>query len=143
MSKLASAALSSPPRSTPRVHTISGIVLNYEGQSDLTFVRSPDVSASGMFVNTARQFPEGAVVNVRFRLALTGASVSARGEVRYCLPGVGIGVEFIALDSATRKLIEREVACGAAGRNFGKKTEQPGRERARGPRSKRRRSGRR
>lgn len=105
--------LSSPPRSVPRIHTVSGIVLNYEGQSDLTFVRSPDVSVRGMFVNTTRHFPQGAILNVRFRLALSGVAVQARSEVRYCLPGVGIGLEFIALDSATRHSIEREVALNA------------------------------
>lgn len=97
------------------MHTISGIVLKYEGHSDLTFVRSPDVSVRGMFVNTTRQFPEGAILNVRFRLALSGASVRARGEVRYCLPGVGIGLEFIALDGETRQRIEREVTLNANG----------------------------
>ena len=106
----------SSPRSARRVHTVSGIVLNYEGRPELTFVRSPDVSARGMFVNTTRQFPEGAILNVRFRLALTGAAVQGRGEVRYCLPGVGIGLEFIGLDSETRHLIEREVALNDGGR---------------------------
>jgi len=73
-------------------------------------VRSPDVSARGMFVNTTRQFPEGAMLNVRFRLGLTGACVEARGKVRYCLPGVGVGLEFIGLDPQARHHIEREVA---------------------------------
>jgi hypothetical protein len=73
MSKSNRRIFPSAPRSNPRVHTISGIVLNYEGQSDLTYVRSPDVSTRGMFVNTTRQFPEGAILNVRFRLALSGA----------------------------------------------------------------------
>ena len=40
-------------------------------------------------------------------------SVQARGEVRYFLPGVGIGLEFIALDPATRRQIEHEVALNA------------------------------
>ena len=135
MSKLANATLAAPSRSSPRVHTISGIVLNYEGQSDLTYVRPPDVSTRGMFVNTTRQFPEGAVLNVRLRLALTGASISARGEVRYCLPGVGIGLEFIALDAATRQLIEREVARGAARPVFRKRPASK-RSRTRPPRSR-------
>ena len=110
MKKNRHSTTASPPRSVPRVHTVSGIVLNYEGRPELTFVRSPDVSARGMFVNTTREFPEGAILNVRFRLGLTGASVQARGEVRYCLPGVGIGLEFIGLDPETRHNIEREVA---------------------------------
>ena len=100
-------------RNAKRVHTVSGIVLNYEGSSDLTFVRSPDVSTRGMFINTARNFPEGAILNVRFRLGLTGATVCARGEVRYSLPGVGIGLEFVGLEAATLKRLEREVECSA------------------------------
>jgi hypothetical protein len=104
--------LAQAPRSTRRVNTVSGIVLNYEGNSELMFVRSPDVSTRGMFINTMRSFPEGAILNVRFRLALTGASIRARGEVRYCLPGVGIGVEFVELEPAMMKLVEREVERG-------------------------------
>lgn len=104
--KTASPSFPSAPRSSPRVHTVSGIMLSYEGQSDLTYIRSPDISVRGMFVNTTRHFPEGAVLNVRFRLALSGASVRARGEVRYCLPGVGLGLEFIGLDVKTRRRIE-------------------------------------
>jgi len=110
ITRAAKPLVSSPPRSVPRVHTISGIVINYEGQPDLTFVRSPDVSVRGMFVNTVRHFPQGAILNVRFRLALSGVAVQARSEVRYCLPGVGVGLEFIALDPTTRLNIEREVA---------------------------------
>lgn len=115
MKKSSHPAAASPPRSARRIHTVSGIILSYEGQPDLTYVRSPDVSARGMFVNTPRQFPEGAIMNVRFRLALTGAAVQARGEVRYCLPGVGIGLEFIGLDAKTRQRIEREVALNDTG----------------------------
>jgi hypothetical protein len=59
-----------------------------------------------MFINNARNFPEGAVLNLRFRLELTGAEVQTRGEVRYCLPGVGAGVEFIRMpDSAIRAIL--------------------------------------
>ena len=110
MTKKPTPSFPSAPRSAPRIHSISGIVLNHEGQSDLTFVRSPDISVRGMFISTTRHFPEGAILNVRFRLTLSGASVQVRGEVRYCLPGVGIGLEFMDLDAATRKLIDREVA---------------------------------
>ena len=74
-----------------------------------------------MFINTMRSFPEGAILNMRFRLALTGASVRARGEVRYCLPGVGIGLEFLGLESAVLKLLEREVERGMAIRKRGKR----------------------
>ena len=132
------------PRSSQRVNTISGIVLNYEGNSELTFVRSPDVSTRGMFINTMRSFPEGAILNVRFRLGLTGASVRVRGEVRYCFPGVGIGLEFVDIEPAVLKLLEREVERGMAIRTRQKRPARSNgkRKRARHPRaaSKSRRS---
>jgi PilZ domain len=116
------------PRSTQRVNTVSGIVLNYEGNSELTIVRSPDVSTRGMFINTTRSFPEGAILNVRFRLALTDASVHARGEVRYCLPGVGIGLEFVNLEPVTLKLLEKEVECGTTIRKRSRSSARPRRK---------------
>jgi PilZ domain-containing protein len=75
--------------------------------------RPPDVSRQGMFINTTRNFPEGAVLNLRFRLALTRAEIHIRCEVRYCLPGVGVGVEFIGISPEAVRDIERETElCG-------------------------------
>ena len=81
----------------------------YEGYSEEVPLRPPDLSARGMFIQTARHFPEGAVLKVRFRLARSGYEVSARAEVRYCLAGVGIGVEFIDIPDEARSAIEEEL----------------------------------
>jgi PilZ domain len=62
-----------------------------------------------MFFNTPTRFPEGTVLNLRFRLALTGAGIRTHCEVRYCLPGVGAGVEFIDISPESVRKIEREV----------------------------------
>ena len=97
------------PRSAARVFSLRDISLSYEGRNEKIAVRSPDISARGMFINTGRPFPEGAVLNVQFRLALTGVQVRARCEVRYCISGEGVGVEFIGLSSEAAKWIEREV----------------------------------
>jgi hypothetical protein len=66
-----------------------------------------------MFINTCRTFPEGAVLNLRFTLVLTGADVRTRCEVRNCQAGVGVGVEFIRLPAEAMKMIEREIALTA------------------------------
>ena len=66
------------------------------------------VSTSGMFINTSRQYAEGAVLNLSFCLALSGLEVQARGEVRYSLPGVGIGVQFIDISKNAIHSIEQE-----------------------------------
>ena len=83
--------------------------MHYEGQAEEVAIRPPDVSIHGMFFNTATRFPEGAVLNIRFRLALSAAEVRTRCEVRYCLPGVGVGVEFIGISPEAVRKIEREV----------------------------------
>jgi hypothetical protein len=41
-----------------------------------------------MFINTGRNFPEGAVLNLKFLLSLSGVEIQTRCEVRYCLKGV-------------------------------------------------------
>jgi PilZ domain len=71
--------------------------------------RLPDVSPQGMFINTSQKFPEGAVLNLNFRLALSGAEIQTRCEVRYCQPGVGVGVEFIGMSSEATRQIEAEI----------------------------------
>lgn len=61
-----------------------------------------------MFINTAADFPEGAILKVSFRLAKSNYPISVRCEVRYCLSGVGIGIEFIDMPSADQKAIAKE-----------------------------------
>jgi len=96
-------------RLNPRVHTIENISVNYEGRTEELATRPPDVSAQGMFISTVRNFPEGAVLNLKFSLALSGAQIATRCEVRYCLPGVGVGVEFIGISPEALRDIEHEV----------------------------------
>jgi hypothetical protein len=52
-----------------------------EGQNEEILVKPPNLSKRGMFINTSRTFPEGAVLNLRFALVLTGAEVRTRCEV--------------------------------------------------------------
>jgi hypothetical protein len=83
--------------------------MTYEGESCEIQIRAPDLSTHGMFVNTATHFPEGAIVNLRFRLTRSNVEVHARSEVRYCLSGVGIGVEFVGLGPDAVRAIEQEL----------------------------------
>jgi c-di-GMP-binding flagellar brake protein YcgR len=102
--------LQSPPvRSYNRYAAYRDLAIAYEGYSEKIPVRAPDISASGMFINTGRRFPEGAIIKVRFRLTRSSYEINARAEVRYCLPGVGIGVEFIEISEADRRAILDEI----------------------------------
>ena len=88
---------------------LSELHLSYEGGGCEIPIRPPDISPHGMFVNTSTHFPEGAVVSLRFRLTLSNFEVHTRGEVRYCLTGIGIGVEFVGLGAEAVRAIKKEV----------------------------------
>lgn len=96
-------------RKAPRYSSLRDLSVTYEGYSEDVATRPPDISTEGMFINTNRNFPEGAVLNVHFRLAETGIEVRARGEVRYCLAGVGVGVEFVEISPEAVRAIEDEI----------------------------------
>ena len=85
------------------------LFITFEGHSEEIPLRPPDLSVKGMFVQTMRPFPEGAVLKIRFRLARSLYEVVARGEVRYCLPGVGIGIEFVEISAEARRAIQEEL----------------------------------
>jgi PilZ domain len=86
----------------------------YEGYTEDIVLRPPDLSPHGMFINTPRAFPEGAILNVSFRLARSGTLVQTRCEVRYCLKGVGIGVEFVRISAEAVSAIEEDLGVQTA-----------------------------
>ena len=75
-------------RRSARCAPFSELSLTYEGRTEEISVRPPDLSPHGMFINTVKRFPEGAIMKLRFRLSRSGIEVHARAEVRYCLAGV-------------------------------------------------------
>lgn len=81
----------------------------YDGIADIVYERSPDLTTSGMFINTPRSYPPGAQLKLRFDLLRTGVIVRVQGDVRYCLPGIGVGVHFVNLPEYARAAIEKEL----------------------------------
>lgn len=106
---MSSAPQQNPSRDAERFAAYRGLNLVYEGRSEVMEVRAPDISPKGMFIHIPRQFPEGAVIKVEFWLSRSGHRVQARAEVRYCLPGVGIGVEFVDITDIDKDAIENEI----------------------------------
>jgi hypothetical protein len=88
---------------------VRSLAVTYEGSTEDITLRAPDISPNGMFINTPNHLPEGAVLRVSFRLPHSNFEVLARCEVRYCLPGVGIGVEFIEISKEAQRAIEEEI----------------------------------
>jgi hypothetical protein len=97
-------------RTSARAHCVREISVSREGNDELIRIKAPDLSPTGMFITASRSFPEGTVLNLKFRLAVTGVEVRTRCEVRYCHPGIGIGVEFIGLSPEATGDIQRELA---------------------------------
>jgi len=101
-------------RKDARYQQLSELRVAYEGYTEEIVLRPPDLSPHGMFINTPREFPEGAILNVSFRLARSGTLVQTRCEVRYCLKGVGIGVEFYRISADAVRAIEEEMGLQTA-----------------------------
>ena len=104
-----------------RAHCVREITVSREGDDELIRIKAPDLSITGMFITAAGTFPEGTVLNLKFRLAATGVEVRTRCEVRYCHPGIGIGVEFIGLSPEAAGAIERELSLSGERPSRGKK----------------------
>jgi hypothetical protein len=96
-------------RNGDRFRGYGDLSIVYEGSSEEIPVRVPDVSTTGMFINTARHFTEGAVIKVHFRLIRSNYEVNARAEVRYCLRGVGVGIQFVDISPQDQAAIEHEL----------------------------------
>jgi hypothetical protein len=98
-----------PSREFDRFATYRGLNIVYEGRREHIEVRAPDISPRGMFIHIPQYFPEGAVLKLEFRLSRSGHIVKARAEVRYSLPGVGIGVEFVDISEEDEQAIAEEI----------------------------------
>jgi PilZ domain-containing protein len=98
-----------------RYPQLTELSMIYEGFEEDICVRPPDISPHGMFINTSTEYPQGAVLKLRFRLSRTSVLIEARCEVRYCLRGVGVGVEFVDISPEAVRAIEDEI--GVANHN--------------------------
>jgi PilZ domain len=104
-------------REWSRYCSLRDLSLRYEGQSESVAVHPPDLSPKGMFINTPVHFPEGSVLKVSFRLARSNHRIETRCEVRYCMPGLGVGVEFIGIAPRDQKAISDEIRAMQAKRS--------------------------
>ncbi len=86
----------------------------YDGATDGLPVHPPDLSTRGMFINTRQSLPVGSISALRFRLALSGVELTVRAEVRFCVPGIGVQVEFVDLSDDAYQAIEREMQMSPA-----------------------------
>jgi len=100
-------------RQYERFSYLRDLAISFEGRTEQIKLRTPDISPFGMFVNTDYLFPEDAILQIRFTLPFTRHQVRARGKVRYSLPGVGIGIQFVEISAADQHAIDKEIYAAA------------------------------
>jgi hypothetical protein len=83
--------------------------MHIEGFHEELSVREPDIGVGGMFIPMGGHLAEGSVLKISFVLPRSNYPIQVRAEVKYCLEGVGIGIEFVDLPEEARVAIEEEL----------------------------------
>lgn len=96
-----------------RAHDRSRLILDvfFDGQDVTGVASTKDISAGGLYMNTQRTFPVGAMLLVRIPFR-PDAEVVCRAEVVYSDPGRGVGLRFRDVSDEGRAILERELAHG-------------------------------
>jgi len=68
---------------------------------------STDISEGGLFVSAIQYFEEGNVVEVT--IPLGEEKITVKAQVKYCQPGIGVGIVFIELNDEQRTKIRELV----------------------------------
>jgi hypothetical protein len=91
-----------------RRHDRSRLIVDvyFDGQDATGVASTKDISLGGLYMNTQKVLPEGAVLTLRIPLGEEQVVVNA--EVVYSNPGRGVGVRFQGLSEKDRALMERE-----------------------------------
>ena len=71
-------------------------------------VRIADLSVDGAFVDAMTVLPPGTIAQLRFSVEARELALVA--EVRYSMPGMGMGVRFLDVSEADRSALEAIVA---------------------------------
>ena len=69
---------------------------------------STDISEGGLFVSAIQFFEEGSVVALT--IPLGEEKITVKAQVKYCQPGIGIGLMFIGLNDEQRVKIRELIA---------------------------------
>jgi hypothetical protein len=77
------------------------------GREEMLLTR--DVSVGGVFVSAKDPFPVGSEIAVTLQLAAGGDSLATSGKVVYSLKGLGMGIQFTALNDESRAVLQKFV----------------------------------
>ncbi len=69
--------------------------------------RTTDISEGGLFISNIQSFENGDVMEVS--IPTTSKKINAKAQVKYCQPGIGMGIAFIETDDELRIKIKKLV----------------------------------
>jgi hypothetical protein len=98
---------STEKRASKRISFLCDVVCE-GGEARLQQTRINDLSTDGAFVDSIINYAEGSTLKLTFNIRSAVITVSA--EVRYCMPGIGVGVRFLDLTPEQREAIAAAVA---------------------------------
>jgi hypothetical protein len=70
----------------------------------VTQCTSADISEGGLFISTIQRFEKDEVIEVAIHMKKE--KITVRAQVKYCQPGIGVGVAFIDLNDDQRAKIK-------------------------------------
>jgi len=85
-------------RTDPRYDRQISVEMTCDGDDHI--VRTNNLSLGGMYVDSRRSLPVGAVVQLRFHVSTQPEAIEVSGDVRWVVPGndgVGMGIRFQGL----------------------------------------------
>lgn len=93
-----------------RRHDRSRLIVDvfFDGADATGVASTKDIGAGGLYMNTRKELPEGALLTLR--LPFEEGDVIVNAEVVYSNPGRGVGVRFHGLRESDRALLERALA---------------------------------
>ncbi len=97
-------------RKTPRVPLATQIHIG----DSMAVAISRDLSIGGLFVETKEPCEIGTKLDLRFHLEEHDPIIMAKGQVRYVVPRLGMGVQFSEISNEDRKRIAAFVAQNAS-----------------------------
>ena len=69
--------------------------------------RTTDISEGGLFISNIQSFESGDVMEVS--IPTKSEKINAKAQVKYCQPGIGMGIAFIEADDELRIRIKELV----------------------------------
>ena len=94
-------------RQYPRFRCQANVQVSRAESGQHVWAKLGDLSLGGCYINTP--VPEAVGTRLRLVLQIDDSKISALGEVRTCVPALGMGVQFVGFESGSRELLKQVI----------------------------------